>query len=403
MSSIGSFLKYSVSEIPHRSAPLAQSWCGIKNHMLKIIKLSKKSQARLGELKTEHGLIQTPFFMPIATKAAVKNVSTDELEDLGAEIILANTYHLYLQPGEKIIKAHGGLHNFLNWPKPILTDSGGYQVFSLSKIRKIKLEGVEFQSHLDGSKHLLTPEKSIQIQQDLGVDIMMALDICPPGEAEFEAVREADEITFEWAKRCKEEWLKEKNEQQLFGIIQGGVFKNLRDQSLEQITSLDFSGYALGGLAVGEPREQMYEILEYITPKMPVDKPRYLMGLGRPEEIVFAVKQGIDMLDCVIPTREARHGRLYQFCVQDEKGAILLFNSLAYKTLAATNEQYKDDFSAINPDSKVKLLKNHSKAYLHHLFKTNEGLGLRLATLNNLEFYLELMRKIQYAIKNNKI
>ena len=371
--------------------------------MLNIINKSKISLARLGELKTEHGIVQTPFFMPIATKAAVKNVSTDELEALGAEIILANTYHLYLQPGEKIIKAHGGLHNFLNWPKPILSDSGGYQVFSLSKIRKIKPEGVEFQSHLDGSKHLLTPEKSIEIQQDLGVDIMMALDVCPPGEAEFEAVREACDITFAWAKRCKGQWLKENKNQQLFGIIQGSVFKNLRDQSLEQITSLDFSGYALGGLAVGEPREKMYEILEYITPKLPEDKPRYLMGLGRPEEIVFAVKQGIDMFDCVIPTREARHGRLYQFCAQDEKGAVLLFDNLAYKTLAATNEKYKEDFSAINSNSKVKLLKNHSKAYLHHLFKTNEGLGLRLATLNNLEFYLELMRKIRYAIKSNKI
>ncbi|MFA5188094.1 MAG: tRNA guanosine(34) transglycosylase Tgt [Patescibacteria group bacterium] len=371
--------------------------------MLKIIKVSKKSKARFGELKTKHGKIQTPFFMPIATKAAVKNISTDELEKLGAEIILANTYHLYLQPGEKIIKAHGGLHNFLNWPKPILTDSGGYQIFSLSKIRKIKENGVEFQSHLDGSRHFLSPEKSIQIQQDLGVDIMMALDVCPPGEAEFEAVREACDITFDWAKKCHDQWMQNKNDQQLFGIIQGGIFKNLRDQSLEQITSLDFSGYALGGLAVGEPRDKMYEILEYITSKMPADKPRYLMGLGKPEEIVFAVRQGIDMFDCVIPTREARHGRLYQFCTQDEKGAILLFNNLAYKTLAATNEQYKEDFNPINSDSKVKLLKNHSKAYLHHLFKTNEGLGLRLATLNNLEFYLELMRRIREGIENSEL
>lgn len=371
--------------------------------MLKTLKQSKKSKARIGKLKTAHGEIQTPFFMPIATKAAVKNVSTDELEELGAEVILANTYHLYLQPGEKIIKAHGGLHQFLNWQKPILTDSGGYQVFSLSKIRKIKPEGVEFQSHLDGAKHLLTPEKSITIQQDLGVDIMMALDVCPHGEADFETVREADDITFEWAKRCKEEWLKGDKKQQLFGIIQGSIFKNLRDQSLEQITSLDFSGYAIGGLAVGEPREKMYEILEYITPKLPDNNPHYLMGLGRPEEIVFAVKQGIDMFDCVIPTREARHGRLYQFCVQTEKGAIELFDGLAYKTLTTTNEQYKEDFSPINLESKVKLLKNHSKAYLHHLFKTNEGLGLRLATLNNLEFYLELMRKIREGIKNSKL
>ena len=371
--------------------------------MYKVLKKSKISQARLGVLKTKHGQIKTPFFMPIATKAAVKNISTEELAELGAQIILANTYHLYLQPGEQIIKKHGGLHKFLNWAKPILTDSGGYQVFSLAKIRKIKDEGVEFQSHLDGSKHLLTPEKSIQIQQDLGVDIMMALDVCPPGEADFEAVRQADEITFAWAQKCQPQWLQGNKEQELFGIIQGGTFKNLRDQCLKQITSLNFSGYALGGLAVGEPREKMYEIIEYTTPKMPIDKPRYLMGLGRPEEIVFAIKQGIDMFDCVIPTREARHGRLYQFCSSKEKGAIDLFCDLFYKTLIATNEQYKEDFSSINSDSKVDLLKNHSKAYLHHLFKTQEGLGLRLATLNNLEFYLDLMDKIIKGIKASNI
>jgi queuine tRNA-ribosyltransferase len=371
--------------------------------MIKISKKSKISQARLGKLKTAHGEINTPFFMPIATKAAVKNISVEELEALGAQIILSNTYHLYLQPGEQLIKNHGGLHKFLNWDKPILTDSGGYQIFSLSKIRKIKEEGVEFQSHLDGSKHLLSPAKSIQIQQDLGVDIMMSLDVCPPGEADFETVREADEITFAWAKKCQEQWLKEKNEQQLFGIIQGGIFKNLRDQCLEQITSLNFSGYALGGLAVGEPRKDMYEILEYITPKMPADKPRYLMGLGRPEEIVFAVKQGIDMFDCVIPTREARHGRLYQFCQPDDKGAIALFGDVAYKTINATNEEYINDFAPINVDSKVKLLQKHTNSYLHHLFKTQEGLGLRLASLNNLEFYLELMRTIRINIKKSSL
>ncbi|HDQ22838.1 MAG TPA: tRNA guanosine(34) transglycosylase Tgt [Candidatus Uhrbacteria bacterium] len=371
--------------------------------MFKILKKSKKTNARLGKLKTSHGEIKTPFFMPIATKAAVKNISAAELSDLGAQIILANTYHLYLQPGEKIIKSHGGLHNFLNWQGPILTDSGGYQVFSLSKIRKIKPEGVEFQSHLDGSKHLLTPEKSIQIQQDLGVDIMMALDVCPSGQAEFKEVRRANEITFDWAKKCKKEWQKSSRNQLLFGIIQGGIFKNLREESLVQITSLDLPGYAIGGLAVGEPRDKMFDIIEYICPQLPEDKPRYLMGLGRPEEIVFAVKQGVDMFDCVIPTREARHGRLYQFCAQKEKGAINILGNLAYKTLTATNEKYKDDFEAINRDSGVKLLQEYTKAYLHHLFKINEGLGLRLATLNNLEFYLKLMEKIREGILNHKV
>jgi queuine tRNA-ribosyltransferase len=371
--------------------------------MYKLLKQSKKSNARLGALKTGHGLIHTPFFMPIATKGAVKNLSVEELEQLGAEIILANTYHLYLQPGEKLIKKAGGLHKFMQWPKPVLTDSGGYQVFSLSKIRKIKPEGVEFQSHLDGSKHFLTPEKSIQIQQDLGVDIMMAFDICPQGKAEKEEVKEAVGTTYLWAQKCKKQWKKKKNKQQLFGIIQGSVFKDLRELSLKQITSLGFSGYALGGLAVGEDRQDMYKVLKYIVPKMPANAPRYLMGLGRPEEIVFSVKQGIDMFDCVIPTREARHGRLYQFCTQGTKGAIKLFGKVCYRTITIKNSAYKQDLKPINTDSKIKLLKSLSRAYLQHLFKTEEGLGLRLATLNNVEFYLELMRKISFAIKNNII
>ncbi|MBD3359530.1 MAG: tRNA guanosine(34) transglycosylase Tgt [Candidatus Buchananbacteria bacterium] len=371
--------------------------------MFKIKQKSKKTQARLGQLKTWHGEIKTPFFMPIATKAAVKNISTDELEKLGTQIILANTYHLYLQPGKQIIKKHGGIHEFLNWSKPILSDSGGYQVFSLAKIRKIKPDGVEFQSHLDGSKHLLTPVKSIKIQQSLGVDIMMALDVCPAGNADFAAVRQANEITYDWLKKCKQQWLKGNKKQLLFGIMQGSTFKNLRDESLGKISSLDLPGYAIGGLAVGEPRDKMYEILQYITPKMPINKPRYLMGLGRPEEIVFAVKQGVDMFDCVIPTREARHGRLYQFCAQSEKDSIELFDNLFYKTLIVKNNQYKENFEPINQASNLELLNTHSKAYLHHLFKTQEGLGLRLATLNNLEFYLELMREIRQAIKANNL
>jgi queuine tRNA-ribosyltransferase len=370
--------------------------------MYKQLKKSNKSHARLGLLKTAHGAIKTPFFMPIATKGAVKNLSVEELEQLDAEIILANTYHLYLQPGEKLIKKAGGLHEFMQWDKPILTDSGGYQVFSLSKMRKIKPEGVEFQSHLDGSKHFLTPEKSIQIQQDLGVDIMMALDICPPGNATKGKIKEAADTTYLWAQKCKKQWQKKKNKQMLFGIIQGSIFKDLREMSLKQITSLGFSGYALGGLAVGEDRQDMYKILKYIAPKMPAKTPRYLMGLGRPEEIVFSVKQGIDMFDCVIPTREARHGRLYQFCTQKQKGAIKLFGNLAYQTIIIKNSVYKQDLKSINSLSKIKLLRSYSKAYLHHLFKTEEGLGLRLATLNNVEFYLELMRQIQQGIKNGK-
>jgi queuine tRNA-ribosyltransferase len=370
---------------------------------MKLLKKSNKSRARLGKLKTAHGEINTPFFLPIASKGAVKNLSSDELKHLGAEIILANTYHLYLQPGEKIIKKASGLHKYMNWFGPILTDSGGYQVFSLSKINKIKPDGVEFQSHLDGSRHFLTPEKSIRIQQDLGSDIMMAFDVCPPGNSSQKEVARACALTYDWAQRCFKIWQKSKNKQQLFGIIQGGIYKKLRDESLKQITSLAFSGYAIGGLAVGEARKDMYRILQYITPKLPENKPRYLMGLGRPEEIVFAIKQGIDMFDCVIPTREARHGRLYQFCSPKQKGAIKLFGKLAYKTSIIKNEKNKLDFSPINKDSKINLLREYSKAYLHHLFKTQEGLGLRLATLNNLEFYLGLMRKIQRAIKQDKL
>lgn len=371
--------------------------------MYKLLKQSKESKARVGVLQTSHGSIKTPFFMPIATKGAVKNLSVAELEQLGAEIILSNTYHLYLQPGEKLIKKAGGLHKFMNWSKPILTDSGGYQVFSLSKIRKIKPEGVEFQSHLDGSKHFLTPEKSIQIQQDLGVDIMMALDVCPPGDAKKSEIKDAVDATYNWAKLCKKQWQKKKNKQQLFGIIQGGIYKDLRELSLKQITGLNFSGYALGGLAVGEDRQDMYKVLQAIAHKLPNDNPRYLMGLGRPEEIVFAVKQGIDMFDCVIPTREARHGRLYQFCTQRQKGAIKLFGSIYYQTINIKNSGYRQDLKPINAQSKIKLLNTHSKAYLYHLLKTEEGLGLRLATLNNVEFYLELMRKIQVAIQKLKL
>lgn len=371
--------------------------------MFSLIKQSKKTKARLGSLKTGHGAVKTPFFMPIATKGAVKNLSADELDELGAEIILSNTYHLYLQPGEKLIKKAGGLHRFMDWPRPILTDSGGYQVFSLAKIRKLKAEGVEFQSHIDGSRHFLTPEKSIQIQQDLGVDIMMALDVCPPGESPKKEVKQAVETTYLWAQKCRRQWLKKKNGQQLFGIVQGGIFKDLRKQSLMQITSLDFSGYALGGLAVGEDRKDMFKILDYIVPQMPANKPRYLMGLGRPEEIIYAVRQGIDMFDCVIPTREARHGRLYQFCTQEQKGAIKLFGKTAYRTLSIKSSAFKHDFSAINKQSRLPLLRQYSKAYLYHLLKTEEGLGLRLATLNNVEFYLDLMKKIRNNIKRGNL
>jgi len=367
--------------------------------MFKILKKSKKSQARLGTLKTAHGEIQTPFFMPIATKAAVKNLTTDELKDLGAEIILSNTYHLYLQPGMEIMKRAGGLHRLMNWPGPILTDSGGFQVFSLSNIRKILKNGVEFRSHLDGSKHLLTPKKVLEIQKIIGSDIAMILDICPPSTAGREEVAKAVEMTTAWAKEAKKIIKKKSKGGQLhFAIVQGGVFKDLREQSLKELAPLDFDGYAVGGLAVGESNQEMYQVLDYLAPKMPEKKPRYLMGVGTPENIIEAVRRGIDMFDCVIPTREARHGRLYLWKNSNIEYRNSKQFSKIYETVNITNAKFKNDFSAINNTN----LKNYTKAYLHHLFRTGEPLAMRLATLNNLDFYLELMRRIREQIKQDK-
>jgi len=389
----------------------------------KLLKQSKKSKARRGQLNTSHGKIETPFFMPIATRAAVKTLTAGEIEKLGAEIILSNTYHLYLQPGEKLIKKASGLHQFMDWPRPILTDSGGYQVFSLSKYRKISEHGVVFKTEADGgNKHLLTPEKAVEIQLDLGVDLLMVLDECPPYPCSKKYAKESLEMTTRWAKRSKQRFdevaklvptptaavsfrsakttaatpPRAGGGVGLFGIVQGSVYKDLRLRSAKELVDLNFDGYAIGGVAVGEPREKMKDILKWVEPELPVDKPRYLMGLGRPEEIVVAVRGGMDMFDCVIPTREGRHGRLFVF-----KGKSLSGNF--YTTINITNTRFKKDFSPINKDSKLPELRNYSRAYLHHLFKTNEVLGMRLATLNNLEFYLNLMKKIQQAIEKGKI
>lgn len=360
--------------------------------MFSLIKKSNKSSARLGILKTAHGDLQTPFFMPIATKAAVKNLDTTELNNLGASIILSNTYHLYLQPTTAILKKAGGLHKFMDWPKPILTDSGGFQVFSLSQIRKIQKDGVEFQSHLDGSKHILTPKKVLEIEKIIGSDIAMILDVCPPSKAAYEDVAAAVETTTSWAKLAAKEIKKKKGKKQLFfGIVQGGVFKDLRLKSLAEIAPLGFDGLAIGGLAVGETNEEMYQVLDYLPPAMPENKPRYLMGVGTPENIVEAVKRGVDMFDCVIPTREARHGRLY---LRRRTG----FSKGFYETINISNAKFKNDFSSINKTN----LKKYSRAYLHHLFKTNESLGMRLATLNNVGFYLDLMKDLREAISKNK-
>lgn len=365
--------------------------------MFKLLKRSKKSQARLGQLKTAHGILPTPFFMPIATKAAVKNLSTEDIKKLGSPVLLSNTYHLYLTPGMEVMKKAGGLHRFMNWPGVILTDSGGFQVFSLSKIRKIMKHGVEFRSHIDGSKHILTPKKILGIQKIIGSDIAMILDVCPSSVAEHREVAEAVAITTAWAEEAKREIKKirrGKNKQLYFAIIQGGVFRDLRQQSLADLVRLDFDGYAVGGLAVGETNQEMYSVLDYLAEQMPADKPRYLMGVGTPDNIIEAVKIGIDMFDCVIPTREARHGRLY---LETSKSKVK--NPFSYETANMTNSKYKKDFSPINQTN----LKNYSKAYLHHLFKIGEPLAMRLATLNNLDFYLRLMEKIRRQISQGML
>jgi queuine tRNA-ribosyltransferase len=294
----------------------------------------------------------------------------------------------------EVMKSAGGLHKFMDWQGVVLTDSGGFQVFSLSKIRKILPGGVEFRSHLDGSKHLLTPKKVLEIQRIIGSDICMILDVCPHSTASHDEVAEAVKMTTKWAKMAWKviKTLEHENikasEQLYFAIIQGGIYKDLRLKSLAELKSMDFDGYAIGGLAVGETNTQMYEVLDYLAPELPPDKPRYLMGVGTPENIVQAVKRGVDMFDCVIPTREARHGRLY----------VNLSQSFKYETINITNSKFKNDFTSINKTN----LKQYSKAYLHHLFKTGEPVGMRLATLNNLEFYLRLMDKIRNDIKNNK-
>ena len=367
----------------------------------KIIKKSKKSKARVGKLSTFRGLVNTPFFLPIATKGSVKTLTPEELKDLGTEIILANTYHLFLRPGLKVIKKAGGLHKFMHWSRPILTDSGGFQVFSLAKSRKIMKKGVEFRDDISGEKHLLTPEKAIQIQKTLGSDIMMILDECVAHPAKRNYVEKSIKLTYQWAKKSKRVFKSKK--QLLFGIIQGLIYKDLRLQSVKDITSLNFDGYAIGGLAVGEPVKKMYQVLDWILPELPENKPRYLMGVGRPEQIVEAVKMGIDMFDCVIPTRNARHGMLYKFKIQKSKFKITNQNLKFYEEIHIKKAKYASDIKPIDSNCDCYTCKNYTRAYLRHLFISNEPLALRLATIHNLRFYLQLMKRIRLAIISNNL
>lgn len=361
--------------------------------MFKVVKKSTRSEARISELKTAHGKILGPFFMPIATKGAVKNLSPDELVEIGAQIVLSNTYHLMIAPTHQLIKQANGLHKFMNWNGPILTDSGGFQVYSLSRLRKIDEMGVTFSDPSSGKKYQLTPELSMDIQADLGVDIAMAFDEVIGFPASKEKVELAMERTHRWAQRCLARRKKTSRPRKLFGIIQGGIYRDLRDRSVNDLTKLPFDGFAVGGIAVGEPRSMMKKILGWVVPKLPIDKPRYLMGLGRPEEIVAAVKLGIDMFDCVIPTREARHGRLYVWNNEN------LNSSSFYKTINITNSKFANNHKPLP----VRKLNKYSYAYLHHLFRTNETLGMRLATINNLLFYLDLMKLIRRQIKSGQL
>lgn len=386
---------------------LIQNFKFIMINNFKLKATSKKTSARLGVYQTAHGKINTPFFMPVATQGVVKQISIEEIKKLGPEILLSNTYHLMLRPGEQLIKKIGGLHKFMDWPKPILTDSGGFQVFSLAGTKnrggglvKLTEEGVKFKSYVDGKEFFLTPEKALKIQVDLGVDIAVCLDECVALPAEKKYLEKSVELTTAWAKRTKICHDKIKNNKPLLHcVIQGGLDKELRLKSLEQLLAIGFDGYNIGGLSVGETADHMYDIISHLTPHMPKDKPRYLMGVGYPEQILEAVKLGVDMFDCVIPTREGRHGRLFSRKLKVKS----LKTKDFYETINITNSKFINDKKPINSGSKLPELRNYSKAYLNYLFKISEPLGQRLATLNNLEFYLDLMVEIRQGIKSGII
>lgn len=351
-----------------------------------LIKTCKQSGARLGRVHTPHGSFETPVFMPVGTQATVKGMSPDELKEIEANIILSNTYHLFLRPGHELVKEAGGLHKFMNWDRSILTDSGGFQVFSLSKIRKINEEGVTFRSHIDGSKKFMSPEISIQVQNALGADIIMCFDECVPYPSEYEYAKRSMEMTTRWAKRCKEAHQRPED-QALFGIVQGSTFPELRKESAKQITDLDFPGYAVGGLSVGEPGELMNEMLEITVPLLPKDKPRYLMGVGSPDFLIDGAIRGIDMFDCVLPTRIGRNGTIFT-----SKGRVIIRDA-----------KYAHDYSPMDKNCDCYACRNFTRAYVRHLFKCGELLGLRLATWHNLRFLINLMKDIRKAIMEDRL
>lgn len=351
-----------------------------------LIKECKQSGARLGKLHTPHGTFDTPMFMPVGTLATVKTMSPEELKEIGSQVILSNTYHLWLRPGEEIIEEAGGLHQFMNWDQAILTDSGGFQVFSLSDLRKITEEGVHFRNHMSGEKLFLSPEKSIHIQNALGSDIMMAFDECPPYPAELDYMKASVERTSRWAERCLGANL-HPDRQALFGIVQGGEYEELRRQSAMDLTSLDFPGYAIGGLSVGEPKDVMNRVLDFTTPWLPSNKPRYLMGVGSPDSLIDGSIRGIDMFDCVLPTRIARNGT----CMTSEG------------RLVVRNSKFARDFRPLDENCDCHVCRTYSRAYIRHLVKANETFGFRLTTYHNLYFLLKLMEQVREAIKEDRL
>ncbi|SEO35287.1 queuine tRNA-ribosyltransferase [Amphibacillus marinus] len=351
-----------------------------------LIKTCKQTGARLGRVHTPHGTFETPVFMPVGTLATVKTMSPEELKELGAGIILSNTYHLWLRPGEDIVREAGGLHKFMNWDGSILTDSGGFQVFSLSDLREIEEQGVHFRNHISGEKLFLSPEKAMQIQNALGSDIMMAFDECPPYPAEYKYMKDSVERTSRWAERCLTAH-ERPDDQGLFGIVQGGEYEDLRKQSARDLTALDFPGYAIGGLSVGEPKDVMNRVLEFTTPYLPTEKPRYLMGVGSPDSLIDGAIRGIDMFDCVLPTRIARNGT----CMTSNG------------RLVVRNAKFARDFSPLDPNCDCHTCRNYSRAYIRHLIKADETFGLRLTTYHNLYFLVKLMEQVREAIRADRL
>ncbi len=351
-----------------------------------LIKQCKQSGARLGRLHTPHGVIETPVFMPVGTQASVKGISPEELKAMEAGIILSNTYHLFLRPGHELVKEAGGLHGFMNWDRAILTDSGGFQVFSLSKLRKITEEGVAFRSHLDGSKLFISPEYAMEIESALGADIIMAFDECCPYPADYRYTKNSMERTTRWAERCLEAH-KNTDRQALFGIIQGGMYADLRKRSARDLRAMDFPGYAIGGLSVGEPAHLMYEMLEETVPEMPADKARYLMGVGSPDYLIEGAIRGIDMFDCVLPTRIGRNGT-----AMTSKGRVIIRDA-----------KYAHDYSPLDPECNCPACKNHTRAYIRHLLKAGEMYGLRLVTIHNLYYLINLMKDVRRAIMEDRL